>query len=64
MANPTVSYSPRPDISTEAELDTLAGVYRFILDCHAKKKAAVGTGGHEEKGTRHDLPVSTSLLCR
>jgi hypothetical protein len=37
--NPTIHYSPRPDATPEAELSVLANVYRFILDCHAKKKA-------------------------
>jgi hypothetical protein len=31
---------PRPDVTPEAELNVLANVYRFILDCHAKKLAA------------------------
>jgi len=34
----SVVYEPRSDTTPEAELDVLANVYRFILDCHAKKK--------------------------
>ena len=34
-------YTPHADATPEAELDTLAAVYRFILfDCHAKQKKA------------------------
>ena len=33
-------YEPRPDATPEAEVNVLANVYRFILDCHAKKMAA------------------------
>ncbi len=28
-----VVYTPHPDATPETELDTLAAVYRFILDC-------------------------------
>ena len=37
---PSVTYTPRPDATPEAEVNVLANVYRFILDCHAKKIAA------------------------
>jgi hypothetical protein len=36
----SVVYEPRSDTTPEAELNALANVYRFILDCHAKKMAA------------------------
>jgi hypothetical protein len=31
---------PRPETTPEEELSALAAVYRFILDCHARKGAA------------------------
>ena len=40
MSSPRITYAPRPDATPEAELSALAGAYRFILDCHAKKEAA------------------------
>jgi hypothetical protein len=40
MDSPRMTYTPHPDTPPEAELDALATVYKFILDCHAKKKAA------------------------
>ena len=40
MDRPRVTYTPRSDATPEAELNVLANVYRFILDCHAKKMAA------------------------
>jgi hypothetical protein len=40
MSRPTASYAQRLDNTPEAELSALASVYRFILDCHAKKNAA------------------------
>ncbi len=35
-----ISYAPRPDATPKGELNALAAVYRFILDCHAKKETA------------------------
>jgi hypothetical protein len=40
MDRPRVTYTPRSDATPEGELNVLANVYRFILDCHAKKMAA------------------------
>jgi hypothetical protein len=40
MNSPRITYTSRPDATPEAELNVLANVYRFILDCHAKKGAA------------------------
>ena len=40
MDSPRMTYTPRPDATSEAELNVLASVYRFILDCHAMKMAA------------------------
>jgi hypothetical protein len=40
MDNPSLTYTLRPDVTPDAELNVLANVYRFILDCHAKKMAA------------------------
>ena len=31
--NPAIVYRPRADASPEAELDALASVYKFVLDC-------------------------------
>jgi hypothetical protein len=38
--SPHIHYSPRPDTSPEAEATVLCAVYKFIIDCHAKKEAA------------------------
>ena len=40
MGKPTVKCTPRPDATPKAELDALANVYRFILDCRAKTQVA------------------------
>lgn len=38
--NSSLAYTPCPDATPEAELDALAACYRFILDCHERKRAA------------------------
>ena len=40
MNSPRITFTPRADATAEAELNVLANLYRFILDCHAKKIAA------------------------
>jgi hypothetical protein len=38
MDSPRITYSSRPDVSTEAELNVLAEIYRFVLfDSQARK---------------------------
>ena len=52
MDSSRITYTPRPDATPEAELNVLANVYRFILDCHAKKIAAEQArkpGGHDDQ---------------
>ena len=43
MSNPPIVYTPCLGATPEGELNALASVYRFILDCHAKKMAAEPT---------------------
>jgi hypothetical protein len=40
VGRPSIVYQPREDASAESERMQLTAVYRFILDCHAKKTAA------------------------
>ncbi len=40
MNSPRITYTSRPDATPQVELNVLANVYRFILDCHAKQKKA------------------------
>jgi hypothetical protein len=45
MANPSLTYTPRPDTTPEAEVNALASVYRFLL---------------LEKGDHHDVTNATA----
>jgi hypothetical protein len=38
-----ITYTSLPDVTPESELQTLAAVYAFILECHAKRKADEGS---------------------
>jgi hypothetical protein len=40
MRSTRISYTTRLDTSQEAEATALSAVYKFVLDCHAKKEAA------------------------
>ena len=37
-SNPQIVYTPRPDASSGDELNALAAVYRFVLDCRENEK--------------------------
>ena len=49
----SVVYTPR-EATPEAELDALAAVYRFILDCRAKQEGGLATAPTYAKGSKHD----------
>ena len=40
MSNPSVSYAPRTDATPAAEISAITSVYRFVLDCRAKKEGS------------------------
>jgi hypothetical protein len=59
-----VHYIPRPDATPERELEALAAVYRFVLDCHKRKEekrkeAALASraDGVKEKNSENELRV-------
>jgi hypothetical protein len=61
MTSARITYSPREDVPPASELDTLAAVYAFILQCRADKKAAGTSGGEDDgKGVDH-VPANASI---
>ena len=54
---PRVTYVPPQGATPKSELDALVSVYAFVLEAHAKKKAAVPSG--PENGVKEDLHVHT-----
>jgi hypothetical protein len=49
-----VHYIPSPDVTPERELETLASVYRFVLDCHTRKVAALASRADGVKEKSND----------
>jgi hypothetical protein len=66
MDSPRITYTPLPDVTPDAELNVLANVYRFILDCYAKKMAAEpapepdGRDGTKLQGDSADVSIIRS----
>lgn len=55
MSDPRIAYTPRLGATPEGELNALTSVYHFIIDCHAKKKAAPESRpGDAMKGSNDD----------
>jgi len=57
MDKPTIVYTALPDTTPESELDALVAVYTFVLEAHAKRKAAVPSG--PQNSVKEDLHVHT-----
>ncbi len=61
MSDPHTSYASLPDTTEDKESRTLGDVYRFVLDCHAKKEPAPesrpddGTKVKEDSANEHLL---------
>ena len=63
MSRPRIAYLPRPDATPEAELNALAGVYRYILD--SKNQKAVGRlpspDGHDAERGSNEIGANGSI---
>jgi hypothetical protein len=61
MSSHRIAYTPRSDATPEAELNALASVYSFILDCHAKKKATRSGGLDDAEESKNDRTDTASI---
>jgi len=52
MGSPSGRYKPLLESTQEVDVDALSNVYRLILNCHAKRKAAETT---PELDSRNDV---------
>ena len=57
MDNTRLTYTPLPNATPESELDALVAVFAYVLEAHAKKKAATPSG--QEEGARKDQDAHT-----
>jgi hypothetical protein len=54
MNSPHITYTRRSDATSEAEVAALGAIYKFVLDCHAKKEAAPESRPDDAKGSKND----------
>jgi hypothetical protein len=59
MNSTHISYSQRSGTTAESEVAALSNVFKFVLDCHAKKEAVPENrpdDGTKTKGDSADAP--------
>jgi hypothetical protein len=61
MSNPRIVYQSRTDATVRGELAALAAAYRFILDCHDKKKAT-RPGGPDDAEDLDNARTATEIV--
>jgi hypothetical protein len=54
MSSAHITYSQRPEASAKNEFTALANVYRFVLDCRAKREAAPRQSRPDDPERRSD----------
>lgn len=60
MSSAHITYFQRPEASVKNEFTALANVYRFVLDCRAKKEA---TRPGSPDDARKDQDAGTYTHC-
>jgi hypothetical protein len=60
MSSARINYSPSAHATSETETSALINVYKFVLDCHAKKKAAPESRPDD---ARKDQDAGTYSYC-
>jgi hypothetical protein len=60
-ASVQLRYAELADATPDGELHVLANVYRFVIDCHAKKEAAPRLGRPDD--ARKDQDAGTHTHC-
>jgi len=61
MSRARITYTPRANATPESELDALAAIYKFVLECHARRKAADPTGDPNEAKEDKDIDLKWSI---
>jgi hypothetical protein len=56
-----ITYTSRPDATPEGERNALAAVYRFILDCHERKKPNPATRPDDAEGEYDGIRARASV---
>jgi hypothetical protein len=53
MNSTHITYTRRSDATSEAEVAALGAIYKFVLDCHAKKEAAPESRPDDARKDQH-----------
>lgn len=61
MDSTRIIYTPRPGATSEGEVAALASVYRFLLDCHAKRKGGPATAPNDAKEIDNDRGAELNI---
>ena len=56
-----LSYTSLPDATPGSELDALVAVYAFVLEAHAKKKAAAPSGREDDVRKDQNAHIEDSI---
>jgi hypothetical protein len=64
VTSPVVSYATRSDATPEGEIAAIAHAYRFIIDCHSKRKAAPDSRPNDAERKIDDGATSPSIPTR
>jgi hypothetical protein len=62
VSEPAVFYEPRPGTTPESELSTLASVYKFVFDCHAKKRPTPESRPDDAKERSQDDSSARTII--
>ena len=54
MSSSRIAYATRSDTTAESEISTLVNVYRYVLNCPAKKEATRTGSPDDAKGSNND----------
>ena len=54
MSEPRITYAPRPDVTAETELSTLAVVYRIVLNANQRGRIPYKSGPDDGTKVKED----------
>ena len=61
VSNTRLTYTPRAGATPEGERTALVAIYKFVLEAHARKKAAAPSGQDDAKGDNDYVRAKTIL---
>jgi len=61
MDNTRLTYTPLSGVAPESELDAIIAVYKFVLEAHARKKAATPSGQEDDVRKDQDAHIEDSI---